>query len=151
MSNATVDVVALFTALTCEHGISHGADNVGCQSGDKYLYVFKGAPWSVRQGIVILQYVTAASRGAPTVSHSGRVRRQVFLAPLPGGRVCRPYTKPAAGRGGLPRAGRQPIPPRGLADAHARLPQRQELTGRPPRARHTLSPCKITVKTAHWR
>lgn len=30
-------------ALTSEHGISHGADNVGCQTGDNYLYVFKAA------------------------------------------------------------------------------------------------------------
>jgi hypothetical protein len=30
-------------ALTSEDGTVHDADNICCQTGDNYLYVFKGA------------------------------------------------------------------------------------------------------------
>jgi hypothetical protein len=61
-----------------------------------------------------------------------------------------PYTKLASGRGGLPQARRQPVPPRELADAHAPV-HAGARADRPSSSRSAF--CRrsvITVKTSRF-
>ena len=114
------------------------------ESCDNFLYGFKGAP-SARHG-------PAGNRGSCRTLPTIRVRAVIgyhrVAAVAGSGSSARdlraagsaaPYTKRASGRGGLPQAGRQPLRPRRLADAHVLILQLQELAVRPPRARHPVA------------
>lgn len=97
-------------------------DNRCCQSGENFLYSFKGArsaPPGATAGSGGLAGDDASGPMRATLVNSGRDPPGFgFNCPLSAGAAgfAAPYTKPASGRGGLPQAGRQPVPPRCLTD-----------------------------------